>query len=255
MDDAVERLQRRFLSLERRARSQHRKALELVQSNESTAQSDRLVSILEASQAALAEFVAHANEGSGAVEEMSHAIRNAVSGMQAMVTMMSDIENIASQTNLLALNASIEAARAGNAGRGFAVVAAEIRKLADHSTSFSKRIASMLVGLNDELKVADGHLHRLSKRDASSLSAVVERFELLASRIRVLYEAMESLLAGLEAETDAIASDVHGAVVGMQFHDLVTQILNGMEKTVAGVAAPAAVIQRSLEPGAIELFT
>jgi methyl-accepting chemotaxis protein len=45
------------------------------------------------------------------------------------------ISYISNQINLLALNASIEAARAGEAGRGFAVVAAEVRKLAEQTST------------------------------------------------------------------------------------------------------------------------
>jgi methyl-accepting chemotaxis protein I, serine sensor receptor len=54
------------------------------------------------------------------------------------------IEGIAFQTNILALNAAVEAARAGEQGRGFAVVAAEVRSLAQRSSSSAKEIKELI---------------------------------------------------------------------------------------------------------------
>ncbi len=64
------------------------------------------------------------------------------------------INDIADQTNLLALNAAIEAARAGEAGRGFAVVAAEVRKLAEHTTSATKQIRQVIDTIKTDTAIA-----------------------------------------------------------------------------------------------------
>ena len=65
------------------------------------------------------------------------------------------INDIASQVNVLSLNASIEAARAGDAGRGFMVVANEIRKLANNTSTATKKVAVLIDSIQSDIRQVD----------------------------------------------------------------------------------------------------
>ena len=71
------------------------------------------------------------------IEEGAESALISVKAMYDIIEKVSFIKDIAFQTNILALNAAVEAARSGEHGKGFAVVAAEVRKLAEHTSSAS----------------------------------------------------------------------------------------------------------------------
>lgn len=82
--------------------------------------------------------------GGEAVEQVIDVMTTINDSSRKVVDIISVIDEIAFQTNILALNAAVEAARAGEQGRGFAVVAAEVRNLAQRTSSAAKEIKILI---------------------------------------------------------------------------------------------------------------
>jgi len=85
-----------------------------------------------------------AHEGEAAVGDVVKNMEKINAASQQIGEIVGVIDAIAFQTNLLALNAAVEAARAGEQGRGFAVVAAEVRALAQRSSTAAGEIRQLI---------------------------------------------------------------------------------------------------------------
>lgn len=85
-----------------------------------------------------------AQNGSRLANDTLGAMDQIVSSANAINEAIAVIDTIAFQTNILSLNAAVEAATAGEAGKGFAVVAQEVRSLAGRSAEAAKRIKELV---------------------------------------------------------------------------------------------------------------
>ncbi|NML43429.1 HAMP domain-containing protein [Ramlibacter sp. G-1-2-2] len=85
-----------------------------------------------------------AAQGGVVVNEVVEAMQAITASSRQIAEIIGVIDGIAFQTNILALNAAVEAARAGEQGRGFAVVAAEVRSLAQRSSSAANEIKALI---------------------------------------------------------------------------------------------------------------
>lgn len=134
-----------------------------------------------------------------------------------------EIEFIAGQTNLLALNAAIEAARAGEHGRGFAIVADEVRKLSDRSNTAAEEIRKLITKIETDTKEiyknSEENITRSFTVSSESASVVDQAMQTIDNTI----ETVKAQLDRLTGETGALASDISGVVISMQFQDITRQ--------------------------------
>lgn len=128
------------------------------------------------------------------------------------------ISSIAQQTNLLALNASIEAARAGEHGKGFSVVAAEVRKLAEDSSSSAQQITQTMDTIQQET--------------AAALESMEQTVEQVTSGLNIVHTAGQSFTEINQSVVD-VASQVQEVSAGIQeMHIHMKQIMDSMGEVV-----------------------
>ena len=134
-----------------------------------------------------------AERGGAEVRRVVDAMQVIDAGARRITDIIGVIDSIAFQTNILALNAAVEAARAGEQGRGFAVVAAEVRALAQKTSTAAGEIKELI---GDSLaRIAEGGSAVQSAGDTmeSVVASVREVTDIIADIARVSVEQANGL--------------------------------------------------------------
>jgi len=173
-----------------------------------------------------------AEQGSVMMERMTAAMEAIKQHSDKINDILLVIDEIAFQTNLLALNAAVEAARAGEQGRGFAVVAAEVRSLAQRSTTAAKEIKGLIRSTTSSVESGTSLMVESSKALKTIVTAVTSVHQLISD----ISLASQEQASGVE--------QVNRSVVQL---DQVTQQNAAMVEEAAAAAESLEAQARSLE--------
>ncbi|MCC5796140.1 MAG: hypothetical protein JJU48_02285 [Methylophaga sp.] len=163
---------------------------------------------------------------------LMHCLDDMSNRINAVLSLLDDVKNVASDINLLSLNASIEAARAGDAGRGFSVVAQEVRNLSAKSDGINNDINSISKEVIDTLEGVRAVVNRIASAD---MNVALSSKQKVASATELMQQKIDSTARVIE-ETNKISENIEQstetAIMALQFEDMCRQLLEHVEKRV-----------------------
>lgn len=153
----------------------------------------------------------------------------------SLVTLSSDVGEIAEQISLLALNAAIEAARAGEFGRGFSVVASEVRQLAARSGEVGVVIQSRVDSIVASMKEAVSHCQHTAETSKQATVTGEHSIEAIFAYMKYILECLKDDNDRIKGLNDAMRDEISQAIPAFQFQDRVSQILGHVEEDMVGL--------------------
>ena len=251
--DLSTRTEEQVASLEEMAAAIRQMAVTVKQTADNAQQASRL-----------AETARSAAQGGGEVAAAAiGAVGDIQNSSQRITEIVSMMDEIAFQTNLLALNAAVEAARAGDAGRGFAVVAAEVRALAQRSSTASKEIKGLIAVSNQNVEKGVALVNKAGTTLGDIVTSVRQAAEIVSTIATASAEQskgvqqIDDTVSALENVTQRNAALVEESTAALGAVDnqvnelaLVAGFFGGVGTSALSAGAGARTLQKAL-PGRV----
>ncbi|MGV8923528.1 MAG: methyl-accepting chemotaxis protein [Thermomonas sp.] len=183
------------------------------------------------------------------IQETSKRIKRLGESSQEIGSIVELINDISEQTNILALNAAIQAASAGEAGRGFAVVADEVQRLAERSSSATKRIESLVQTIQADTNEAVSSMEQTTSEVVAG-ARLAEDAGTALGEIEKVSADLSGLIQGIStaaAQQSTAATDITQTMNTIQ--SITAQTSQGANQTaesIGNLAQLAADLRRSV---------
>ncbi|MEO7072189.1 MAG: methyl-accepting chemotaxis protein [Rhodanobacter sp.] len=173
------------------------------------------------------------------IQETSKRIKRLGESSQEIGSIVELINDIAEQTNILALNAAIQAASAGEAGRGFAVVADEVQRLAERSTSATKRIETLVQAIQSDTNEAVNSMEQTTAEVVAGARLAEDAGSALGDIERVSHDlsALIQTISTAAREQSAAATDISVSMNAIQ--EISSQTSQGASQTADSIGTLA----------------
>ncbi|TAL83225.1 MAG: methyl-accepting chemotaxis protein [Rhodanobacter sp.] len=208
-------------------------------SAESASVAERSVKIASRGAEVVRETISGMDSIRDQIQETSKRIKRLGESSQEIGSIVELINDIAEQTNILALNAAIQAASAGEAGRGFAVVADEVQRLAERSTSATKRIETLVQTIQSDTNEAVNSMEQTTAEVVAGARLAEDAGSALGDIERVSHDlsALIQNISSAAREQSSAATDISVSMNAIQ--EITSQTSQGASQTADSIGTLA----------------
>lgn len=177
------------------------------------------------------------------IQETSKRIKRLGESSQEIGDIVELINGISEQTNMLALNAAIQAASAGGAGRGFAVVADEVQRLAERATNATRRIESLVQGIQNDTNEAVNSMEATTSQVVRGARTAEDAGTALSS-IESVSKQLADLITGISKQSEQHTETASKVAQTMNtIRDISDQTRSGTGETAESVQQLAELVR------------